>query len=91
MKLSKIVQAALVSQPTEAETLKELLQDAIEELEHKAWYLTTMEERAFEEYDKAMERVEYYRIQLGMVRDDFEDLQDINEKLITGVIEDENY
>lgn len=91
MKLSKIVQAALASQPTEAETLKELLQDSIEELEHKAWYLTTMEEGAFEEYDKAMERVEYYRIQLGMVRDDFEDLQDINEKLLTGVIEDENY
>lgn len=91
MKLSKIVQAALASQPTEAEALKELLQDAIEELEHKAWFLTTMEEKAFEEYDKAMERVEYYRIQLGMVRDDFEDLQDINEKLLTGVIEDENY
>lgn len=91
MKLSKIVQAALANQPTEAETLKELLQDSIEELEHKAWYLTTMEEGAFEEYDKAMERVEYYRIQLGMVRDDFEDLQDINEKLLTGVIEDENY
>lgn len=91
MKLSKIVKAALASQPTEAETLKELLQNAIEELEHKAWYLTTMEEEAFEEYDKAMERVEYYRIQLGMVRDDFEDLQDINEKLLAGVIEDENY
>lgn len=91
MKLSKIVQAALASQPTEAETLKELLQNAIEELEHKAWHLTTMEERAFEEYDKAMEVVEYYRIQLGMVRDDFVDLQDINEKLLTGVIEDENY
>lgn len=91
MKLSKIVQAALASQPTEAETLKELLQNAIEELENKAWCLTTMEERAFEEYDKAMQVVEYYRIQLGMVRDDFKDLQDINEKLLTGVIEDENY
>lgn len=89
MKLSEIVNEALMNQPHRLSASKEMLYNAIERLEMLADELSMHDELV--DFDTQLEVVEAYRIEVGMIKDTFEDLLELRNKIEEGEIFDENY
>ena len=89
MKLSEIVNEALMNQPHRLSASKEMLYNAIERLDMLADELNLHDELI--DFDTQLEVVEAYRIEVGMIKDTFEDLLELRNKIEEGEIFDENY
>ena len=89
MKLSEIVNEALMNQPHRLSASKEMLYNAIDRLDMLADELNLHDD--FIAFDTQLETIVDYRMEVGMIKDMFEDLQKLKEKLDKEEIIDEEY